>query len=213
MKVNVIDIKGNTVEELKLDKSVFGIEPNNPALLQYLRVFNFNQRQGTSAAKTRGEVSGGGAKPWRQKGTGRARVGSTRNPIWRHGGASHGPKPQDWSLKLPKKIKRLAIISAISSAFNDDKAKVLSSLEMKEPKTKELAGVITDLKLNGKTLLVLGKKDANVIKSAENIKGLQTTLAENLNAYELLNARNVVFLKDAVLSLEQKYKGKGEKSN
>jgi large subunit ribosomal protein L4 len=211
MKVKVLDKKGNTVEELTLDKSVFNIEPNEAVVLQYLRVYQANQRQGTSSAKTRGEVSGGGAKPWRQKGTGRARVGSTRNPLWRHGGVTHGPKPRDWSLDLPKKIKRLAILSALSTSFSNEKVKILDKLEMKEPKTKDMARIMENLKADGKTLLVLNENDHNIIKSAGNIKNLRTAQAGNLNAYDVLSAKNVIFVKDAVLSLEKKYKGKAKK--
>ncbi len=209
MKIKVQDVKGNTVEEITLKKEVFGIEPHAEVLKQYLRVFLMNKRQGTSKTKTRGDVSGGGIKPWRQKGTGRARVGSSRNPLWRHGGISHGPQPHDWSLKLPKKIKRLAIISALSTVAKQDKIKILDKFAVeKTPNTKSVASVIKAFKLEGKTLIVLNSPDANAIKSSANIKNLKTTLASTLNAFDLLNAKNVLFLKDAVDSLEKKYSDK-----
>jgi large subunit ribosomal protein L4 len=208
MKVKVLDTKGNTVEEITLKKEVFGIEPNLEILGQYLRVFKANLRQGTSSTKTRGDVSGGGIKPWRQKGTGRARVGSSRVPLWRHGGISHGPQPHDWSLRFPKKMKRLAIISALSSIAADKKITVLDKISMKTPDTKAMAEILKKIDVAGKILIVLNNPESNTIKSAKNIKGVKTTVTTNLNAYELLNAKNVVFLKDAVESLEKKYASK-----
>lgn len=208
MKVKVLDTKGNTVEEITLKKEVFGVEPNLEILGQYLRVFRANLRQGTSSTKTRGDVSGGGIKPWRQKGTGRARVGSSRVPLWRHGGISHGPQPKDWSLRFPKKMKRLAIISALSSVAADKKITVLDKISMKTPDTKAMTDILKKLDVAGKILIVLNTPESNTIKSAKNIKGVKTTVTTNLNAYELLNAKNVVFLKDAVESLEKKYASK-----
>lgn len=208
MKVKVLDTKGNTVEEITLKKEVFGVEPNLEILGQYLRVFRANLRQGTSSTKTRGDVSGGGIKPWRQKGTGRARVGSSRVPLWRHGGISHGPQPKDWSLRFPKKMKRLAIISALSSVAADKKITVLDKISMKTPDTKAMTDILKKLDVAGKILIVLNTPESNTIKSAKNIKGVKTTVTTNLNAYELLNAKNVVFIKDAVESLEKKYASK-----
>jgi large subunit ribosomal protein L4 len=207
MIVNVVDTKGKKVEELTLSDEVFGVELNKEVLAQYLRVFHNNQRQGTSSTKTRGDVSGGGIKPWRQKGTGRARVGSSRVPVWRHGGIAHGPQPRDWSLSLPKKIKRLAIVSALSEAARKNKMTVLSSLEFDTPKTKEMSETLKNLGLNGRILLVLNEADQKIIKSARNIKDVETTIAGTLNAYDLMRARNIIFLKDAVLNIENKYKG------
>ncbi|EKE00145.1 MAG: hypothetical protein ACD_22C00084G0003 [uncultured bacterium] len=208
-KIDVFDIKGNSVEQMSLSKEVFGIEPNEEALKQYIRVYQNNQRQGTSSTKTRGEVSGGGIKPWKQKGTGRARVGSSRNPIWRHGGISHGPKPKDWSLKLPKQVKRLAILSALSMvATTENKMKVLDKLELKTPKTKTICEMLKKLDLGYKTLIVLGSVNENVMKSIRNIENVSFVNADSLNAYEVMNARKVLFLKDAVKSLEKKYETK-----
>lgn len=206
MKINVLDKNGKTVEEMSLSKEVFGVVPNKPLLAQYIRVFRANQRQGTSSIKTRGEVSGGGKKPWKQKGTGRARVGSSRNPLWVHGGISHGPKPKDWGLKLPKKMRRAAIVSALSSKQLLSKITILDNLELKETKTKLLSNILDNLKLFGSVVLILDKKNDLVKKSAGNLNNLNLSLVENLNAYDILSANNVLFLKDAVLNLEKKYK-------
>lgn len=205
MKAKVLDIKGNTVEEITLTKGLFDIEPNVAVLAQYLRVYNSNQRQGTSKTKTRGEVSGGGIKPWKQKGTGRARVGSSRNPLWRHGGVAHGPRPQDWSLKLPKKMRRLAILSAISSLFTKEKLIILDQIKVKTPTTKEIEKILINLKLTGKTLIVLDTPEQDTIKSARNLSNVKTTLATTLNAFELMSSKNVIFLKAALLNVERKY--------
>ena len=208
MKIDVFDTTGKKVEEITLKKEVFGIEPNMEILNQYLRVFKMNQRQGTSSTKTRGEVSGGGIKPWKQKGTGRARVGSSRIPIWRHGGVSHGPKPHEWSLNMPKKMRRLAIISALSSLVSGNKMTVLENFNLAESKTKEVKGVVDSLKLSGKTLIVLNSSSDKAVQGAKNIKDLKTAFVGTLNAYELLNAKNVIFVKDAVVTLEGKYASK-----
>jgi len=206
MKIDVLDTKGNIVEQMDLNKDVFGIKPNLEVLAQYVRVYLANQRQGTSSTLTRAEVSGGGKKPWRQKGTGRARVGSSRNPIWRHGGVSHGPKPKDWGLSLNDRVKKLAIKSALSQKFLDKKITILDSLKFEKPKTREMISVLNNLKTLGKALLVLNERDENIVKSVANIPNLTYTLAQRLNAYEVINANGVLFLKDAVLKLEERFK-------
>jgi large subunit ribosomal protein L4 len=208
MKVNVVDTKGNKIEEITLKKDIFGVEPHAQVLAQYVRVFLANQRQGTSSTKTRGEVSGGGKKPWKQKGTGRARVGSTRNPIWVHGGVAHGPKPKDWSLKLPKKMKQLAMFSVLSSALAENRLTVLDKFEVDKPQTKIVAGVLKDLDLKGKTLVVLDTTQENLVQSAKNVKDLETAPVSTLNAFQVMRAKNVVFLKDAILSIQKKYENK-----
>ena len=205
MKLEVFDKKGKKVEDMSVSSRVFGIKPNTVAVAQYIRAYLSNQRQGTSSAKTRGEVSGGGKKPWKQKGTGRARAGSTRGPIWRHGGISHGPKPKSWYLDIPKKIKRLALSSALSSKYSDNKIKVLESLELEKPKTKEVIKIIDALGLNGKILIVFDKKDENNLKSVSNISGVFTALADNLNAFEVIKSETLLFLKNGVKILESKY--------
>ncbi|KKS20478.1 MAG: ribosomal protein L4/L1e, large subunit ribosomal protein L4 [candidate division WWE3 bacterium GW2011_GWC1_41_7] len=208
MKIDVLDIKGKKVDEITLKKEIFGIEPNETVLAQYVRVYRTNQRQGTSSTLNRGEVSGGGKKPWKQKGTGRARVGSTRNPIWVHGGVAHGPKPKDWTLKLPKKVKRLALISALSSAVEKKKLTVLDKIEIESPKSKLVCEIVKNLDLKGSTLIVLNEKNDNLLLGSRNILGLNPTLLNNLNAYDILNARNVVFMKDAILGVQKKYENK-----
>lgn len=204
MKIDVVNIKNEKVEQLDIDKSVFGIEPNNSVIAQYLRVFTNNQRQGTSSTKDRSQVSGGGKKPWKQKGTGRARVGSSRNPLWVGGGVSHGPTPKSWNLNLSKNLKKLAIKSALSYKFINKKAVVLSDFELTKPSTKDMVKVTNNLKV-GKTLIVTKGTDSNVVKSASNLKALKVTRHDMLNAFDLLNYTNVLFTKDAIIEISNKY--------
>ena len=208
MKIDVFDKTGKSVEKMELSESVFGVKPNEALLSQYLRILDSNQRQGTSATKTRSEVSGGGRKPWRQKGTGRARHGSIRSPIWVGGGISHGPQPKDWSLTFPKKMKRQAVVSALSLKQENKQLKVLNDLSFKKPKTKEMVEILENLKLRGKTLLVVIKSDENILKSTRNIAGLTVSLSENLNGYDLLKNANVLFVKDAIGKVQDKYNSK-----
>lgn len=205
MKLDVLDNKGKSVEKIEVSDSVFGAEPNTTILSQYLRVYNANQRQGTSSTKRRSEVRGGGRKPWAQKGTGRARAGSTRSPIWVGGGVTHGPKPKSWNLSLPKRFKKAAIISALSVKASKGQVKVLKDLKMKEPKTKDIASLMSDLKLRGKTLLVLDKNDENILKSARNLKKVNVALSSNLNGFDLIGTQDVLFLKNAVVEVSEKY--------
>lgn len=206
MKLDILDKTGKAKEKLELSDSVFGAEPNADLLAQYIRVYLHNQRQGTSAAKTRAEVSGGGRKPWRQKGTGRARHGSIRSPLWRTGGVAHGPKPKSWNLKFPKKMTKAAVISALSAKNHDKQIVILDKISQKEPKTKDIVKLMDDLNVTGRTLLVLDKKDDAVLKSARNIADLNVALWENLNAYQIMDAEIIIFIKDAVVSLDNKYK-------
>lgn len=209
MQITVLDTKGKALNKMTLDESVFGITPNTLVMAQYERVFNANQRQGTSSTKTRGEVSGGGKKPWRQKGTGRARHGSSRSPIWRHGGITFGPKPKSWNLNLPKKFKRLAILSALSKKVTDKNLIIIDELNLKTPNTKKLIQILKAIKVDTRRLLiVLDTNDMGIRKSASNIDGVTTALWENLNAHEVLLARNIVILKNAVQNLQGKYASK-----
>ncbi len=209
MQVEVKDKTGKTVETLTLDKGVFEVAPNDSLLAQYVHVYQSNQRQGTSKTKNRGEVSGSGVKPWRQKGTGRARHGSKRSPLWRTGGVTHGPTPKSWSITLPKKVRRLALKIAISQKAKDKNITVLDQLELKTPKTAELEKILATLNAETrKTLFVLDKIDQNVIKSAANIDWVKTAQVSNLSAYDLLLAKKVIFLRAAVESLQQKYADK-----
>lgn len=204
MKIDVYTQNGAKLKtKVDLNDAIFGVAPNEDLLAQYVRVYRANQRQGTSKTKTRGEVSGGGRKPWRQKGTGRARHGSIRSPLWRGGGTVHGPQPQDWSLKMPKKMRRQALFSALSKKFLEDSFLVLNKIEIKEIKTKKLVGVLGKLPIKGKVLIALDKMDEELILSARNIPGLKTIQAKDLNAYEVLDTKTLIFLKSALKVLEE----------
>ena len=170
----------------------------------YVTAYNANQRQGTQSAKTRAEVSGGGKKPWRQKGTGRARQGSTRSPQWTHGGVVFAPKPRDYRMSLNKKLKRVALKSALSSKVAADKLVVLDSLTLEQAKTKEMVKVLANLKLNN-ALIVLPENDVNVIRAARNIPGIASTTVGTLNTYEVLKYNAVLITKAAVAKVEEVY--------
>ena len=204
MKIDVFDKNGKSVEKIEIAKDLFGRTGSGEDILQYLRVFYANQRQGTSSTKTRGEVSGGGKKPWKQKGTGRARVGSSRNPLWRKGGISHGPRPKDWSLKISKKVKRGALISALSHKASADKIRILDQLELKEKKTRKVRDILQNLKISNRTIFVYGTVNENLSKSASNIKGFQIVGADSVNAFDILSSDYLLFSKDGLLSLERK---------
>jgi large subunit ribosomal protein L4 len=206
MQLDIFDKKGKSTGKLSLEKSVFGVTPNLQVIAQYVRVFLTNQRQGTSKVKTRGEVSGGGKKPWKQKHTGRARQGSIRSVQWRHGGIAHGPTPKDWLLKLPKKMKRLALVSILSTKFAKNAINVLEEIKISEPKTKDIVSILNGIKARGKVLLVMPSKDEKLLQSARNIDKLKLALAENLNGFELLAADKVVFVKEAIEKIQEKYK-------
>ena len=196
---------GKKVSEITLSDAVFGIEPNKAVM--HMAVVNYlaNQRQGTQSTLTRSEVSGGGRKPWRQKGTGHARQGSTRAPQWTHGGIALGPKPRDYSYTLNKKVKRLALKSAFSSKVLDNDLIVLDALTLEEVKTKKVAEVLKNLGADRKALIVIPEKDETVIKSARNIPGVKTALVNTVNVYDILNADKLVVLKDVVAKLEEVY--------
>ena len=204
-KLNVYDMTGKAVSEIELSDVVFGIEPNvavmHSAVINYLA----NQRQGTQSTKTRSEVSGGGRKPWRQKGTGHARQGSTRSPQWTHGGIALGPKPRSYRFALPKKVRRLALKSAFSSKVMADEMLVLESLSLDEIKTKTIVNMLNALGADRKVLLVLPEKDEKVILSARNIPGVKTALVNTLNVYDILNCDKFIVVKDAVAQLEEVY--------
>lgn len=198
-------MNGKKVSDLALAESVFGIEPNSYAM--HLCVVNYlaNQRQGTQSTLTRSEVSGGGKKPWKQKGSGRARQGSTRAPQWYHGGIAHGPKPRSYGFAVNRKVRRLAMKSALSSKVAAEELIVLDSLEMNEIKTKEVVSVLKALETGKKVLIVLPEKNEAVYRSARNIKGVKTTLVSTLNVYDILNCDSLVVLKDAVSKIEEVY--------
>lgn len=202
---SVFDSKGAKVSDIELAESVFGIEPNTSAM--HLCVVNYlaNQRQGTQSTKTRSEVSGGGKKPWRQKGTGRARQGSTRAPQWTHGGIAHGPKPREYGFSINKKVKRLAMKSALSSKVAAEEMVVLESLALDAIKTKDVVSVLSALETGKKVLLVLPEKNDVIYRSARNIAGVKVVLVNTLNVYDILNSDTMVVLKDAVAKIEEVY--------
>ena len=202
---SVFDSKGAKVSDIELAESVFGIEPNTSAM--HLCVVNYlaNQRQGTQSTKTRSEVSGGGKKPWRQKGTGRARQGSTRAPQWTHGGIAHGPKPREYGFSINKKVKRLAMKSALSSKVAAEEMVVLESLALDAIKTKDVVSVLSALETGKKVLLVLPEKNDVIYRSARNIAGVSTTIATILSPYMILNNRKLVVSKAALAKIEEVY--------
>lgn len=206
MKIDIVDTKGKKVADMTLDASVFGVDVNTELLAQYVHVYNTNLRQGTRKSKTRGEVSGGGKKPWRQKGTGRARVGSTRGPIWRHGGVAHGPKPYDYKLTLPKKMKKLAMQSALSAKFKNGAITVLDTLTFDKPSTKIMHETLKVLGLVDKTLVVIDTNDKNIVKSVSNLQNTVVELVGGLNPFQVLNTKKVLFVKESVVKLQEKYK-------
>ena len=204
-KVDVLDIKGKKVSEVELNENVFGIEPNENIVHAVLVNYLANQRQGTQSTKTRAEVRGGGRKPWRQKGTGRARQGSIRAPQWIKGGIALGPKPRSYRYTVNKKERRLAIRSVLSSKVLENELTVVDKLELKEIKTKSMVKAFADLKITGKTLVILPEKNLNVQASTNNIEDAKVILANEINVYDLLRYNNLVLTLDTVKKLEEVY--------
>ena len=204
-KIDVYDINGKKVKELELNEAVFGIEPNEAVVHSVLVNFLANQRQGTQNTKTRSEVSGGGKKPWRQKGTGRARQGSIRAPQWVKGGIALGPKPRSYKYTVNKKERRLAIKSLLSSKVLEKELTVVDKLELAEIKTKTMVKALADLKVEGKTLIVLPENNKNVLMSARNIEGVKTITLNNINVFDLLKYNNLVLPLETVKKIEEVY--------
>ena len=204
-KIDVYDINGKKVKEVELKEEIFGIEPNEAVVHSVLINFLANQRQGTQSTKTRSEVSGGGRKPWRQKGTGRARQGSIRAPQWIKGGIALGPKPRSYKYTVNKKEKRLAIKSVLSSKVLENELVVVDKLPLKEIKTKEMVKALSNLKVEGKALIMLPEKNETVQKSARNIEGVKTTLVGTINVYDLLKYNKLVVTLDTIKKLEEVY--------
>ena len=204
-KIEVYDINGKKVKEVELKNEVFGIEPNEAVVHSVLVNFLANQRQGTQSTKTRAEVRGGGKKPWRQKGTGRARQGSIRAPQWIKGGIALGPKPRSYKYTVNKKERQLAIKSLLSSKVLENNLVVVDSLPLKDIKTKEMVKALSNLKVEGKALIMLPEKNENVQKSARNIEGVKTTLVGTINVYDLLKYNKLVLTLDTVKKLEEVY--------
>ena len=203
--VAVFNMAGEKVSELALNESVFAVEPNTSVM--HMAVINYlaNQRQGTQSTLTRAEVSGGGKKPWRQKGTGRARQGSTRAPQWYHGGIALGPKPRSYNFTINKKVRQLAIKSALSSKVLANELVVLDNLTLEAIKTKEIVKVLAALKSGKKALIVLPEKNDVVYRSARNIAGVKVSPVNTINTYDILNCDTLIVLKDAVAKIEEVY--------
>ena len=211
MKIPVYNQKGESVGELELNSKIFEVKPSMHLLAEAVRIQNSNSRQGTSNTKTRGEVRGGGKKPWKQKGTGRARAGSIRSPIWRHGGVTFGPRAnQNWELKLNKKAKTKALFMSLSDKAKNGQFVVIDQIALEKPKTKEFVGIMSGLKkavkdLGKNQLLVVPKKDDNLFRASRNLPSMQSLLANSLNVVDILKADTVIALKDSLGVIEKTY--------
>ena len=204
-KVNVYNMSGDQVEELDLSEDIFGIEINQHAVYEAVKNQLANKRQGTQSTKTRAEVRGGGKKPWRQKGTGRARHGSSRSPIWTGGGITFAPKPRDYSYKIPKKVKRLALKSVLTSKVQNNEMIIIDEIKIDTPRTKDMLELLSKLNADKKALIVLDTNDKNVIKSANNIPNVATALVNTINVYDILKYNSFVITKEAVKKVEEVY--------
>ena len=202
-KFDVLDMNGKKVSTVELSDAVFGITPNEKAVHAAVVNFLANQRQGTQSTKTRSEVSGGGRKPWRQKGTGHARQGSTRSPQWTHGGVALGPKPRDYSYRLNRKVKRLAILSAISAKAAAGDMILVDNLSVAEYKTKAVVSMLSAVGAGKKNLIVTPAVEEKLVKSAANIPGVKTTVATSVNTYDVVNANKFILSVDAAKKLEE----------
>lgn len=205
MLTKVYNMSGEQVGEIELSEAVFGITPNESVVHDVVKNHLANMRQGTQSALTRAEVSGGGRKPWRQKGTGHARQGSIRAPQWVHGGIALGPKPRSYRYTINKKVKRLAMKSALSSKLADNSVVVVDSIELEAIKTKSVVNMLSALGASGKALIVMPSVDEKVIKSSRNIPGVKTTIVGSLNVYDILNSDKLIVCKGAVEKIEEVY--------
>ncbi len=203
--VKVYDMTGKETGEIALSDKLFAAEVNTAVLHAAVRTYLANQRQGTQSTLTRAEVSGGGRKPWRQKGTGRARQGSTRSPQWTHGGIALGPKPRDYRLSMNKKVRAVALKSALSAKLAENQVKVVENITATEFKTRVMVNMLSAIEAGRKALVVLPENDKMVVKSFANIPGVKTTLANNLNVYDILNCTSLVIAKPAVEKIEEVY--------
>lgn len=204
-KVNVYNMSGEQVGEIELNENIFGVKANEHVVYEVVKNQLANKRQGTQSVKTRAEVRGGGRKPWRQKGTGRARQGSIRAPHWTGGGVSFAPKPRDYSYKVPKKVRRLAMKSVLSSKVENGELIVVDELNFDTPKTKEMVKVLSNLNSDKKTLIVTANSDFNTIKSSSNIPNVETTVVNNLNVYDILKYNSFIITKEALTKVEEVY--------
>lgn len=206
LSIPIFNSKGKEVEKYTLDKGLFTGEVNKKVLYQAILMYNANQRQGTASTKTRGEVSGGGKKPWRQKGTGRARAGSIRSPLWRGGGVVFGPHPRDFHYDIPKRIKTEAFLSSLNSKFVEDRILCIDSLDIDEPKTKHFKQVVDALRLKGKSLFILDDIDEKVKRASRNLQNVRIRNYRDFNTLDVLLCDNIVFLKRALEKLQERFK-------
>ncbi|MDX9917935.1 MAG: 50S ribosomal protein L4 [Gudongella sp.] len=204
-KVNVYNMQGEVVEEMELSEAIFGVEINEHVVYEVVKNQLANKRQGTQSTKTRAEVRGGGRKPWRQKGTGRARQGSIRSPQWKGGGVVFAPKPRDYSYSVPKKVKRLALKSALTDKLQNNEMIVVDQLSFDAPRTKDMINVLANLKADKKALIVTAEKNENVVRSANNIPNVATLSVNTINVYDILKYNSFIITKDAVKRVEEVY--------
>lgn len=204
-EIKVLDMSGNEVGTVNLSDEIFGIVPNKAVMHDVVVNHLANRRQGTQSALTRSEVSGGGRKPWRQKGTGHARQGSIRSPQWRHGGVVFAPKPRSYRYTINRKVKRLAMKSAFSSKFSESQIVVVDNISLEEYKTKNICNMLKSLGVENKALIVLPEVNDKVIKSSRNIEGVKTSQVNTLNVYDILNAGKLVIAKDCIIKIEEVY--------
>lgn len=204
--IPVFDMNGKEIEKHQLDKELFTGKINKAALYQAVLMYNSCARQGNASTKTRGDVSGGGKKPWRQKGTGRARSGSTRSPLWRHGGVVFGPEPRDYRYDMPKKLKRVAFLSSINSKLVDNKMVGIIDMRIKEPKTKSFKAIVNALKLSGKSLFVVDNLDQNVMRASRNMQEVKVKNYKDFNTMDVLNCDTMIMSKPALLKLVERFK-------
>ncbi|MFA6356568.1 MAG: 50S ribosomal protein L4 [Candidatus Omnitrophota bacterium] len=200
-ELEIYNIKGQSVGKFELDKKVFDGKVNEAILHQVIRMYEANQRQGTADTKTRSEVRGGGKKPWKQKGTGRARAGTNRSPLWKGGGKIFGPHPRDYSYSVPKSVKKLGLVSSLNAKINDNDMIVLDDLKLEKAKTKEFVAVLGKIKAEKKPMIVLEKKDESVVRASRNIRSLILRDYKTLNAYEILKQKKVVITQKALEAL------------
>ncbi|MDO5061695.1 MAG: 50S ribosomal protein L4 [Peptostreptococcaceae bacterium] len=204
-KIDVLDLNGKKVDEIELTDAVFGVDINEHAVYEVIKNYLANQRQGTQSSKTRAEVRGGGRKPWRQKGTGRARQGSIRSPQWKGGGIVFAPKPRDYSYTVPKKVRRLAMRSALTSKLANNELIVVDEFAMDAPKTKTFAGALSALNAGRKALVVTAENAPTVVKSGRNIPGVKVSFVNTLNVYDIVNSDTLVITRKAVEKVEEVY--------
>ncbi len=204
-EIKVLTMAGQEAGTMELKDEIFGIEPNENAVLEMVKNYLANNRQGTQSAKTRGDVRGGGRKPFRQKGTGRHRQGSTTDPTQVGGGVAFAPKPRSYRYKLPRSMRRVAMLSALSSKVQEGEMIVIDDIKFEQPKTKAMVEMLANVKAGKKPLIVMSEVDANVIRSAANIPGVETTLVNTMNVYQIINHTDFIATKDAIKKIEEVY--------